>query len=152
MGKQHPGRRRQCRGERLVAAGPVGAEIPGGGLDGGDGGSDRAVVGVHAVHERGRIGIRLHDPGIQASVLGLVVMVQEVRHPQQVVGQCGAVGLRPRLRGTGDPDALEIAAQGGMHDARDSGVGGSVGIGVHDGSGNRRESKTDIDGVFGGER
>lgn len=67
--------------------------------------------------------------GIEPTVLGPVVMVKEIHHPQHVVGESHSVGLLPCLRRGGDLDAEEVAAEGGVRDSHDSGIGGSVGIG-----------------------
>jgi hypothetical protein len=94
-------------------------------------GHQRVVVGVHRVEDLSRLRDALPHKGIQAVVLGVMVAAQELHHPQQVLGDRGAlagVGIGPsgqrRLR------AGDVTAQRGVDDAHHPGVR-RLGIGRH---------------------
>ena len=134
VGEQRLGQRLQ-RGDQLgpaVRPGPVAA---GGGQHPLQQRLDHGVLGAHPVQHRRRVRVAVPDHRPQAGVLGLVVVVQEVHHPQQVLGDRDPLRVRWGGRPPGRlPDAGQVTPQRVVDHTHDGRVGGRTGRATMPGS------------------
>ena len=92
-GEKDIGQSGQRGGECFSRTGEAGAEVPGCILDSRNGRFDSAVICIHPLHQIGCAGIAPGDERVETAVLGFVMVVQKIHHPQHMIGQGCVTGL-----------------------------------------------------------